>query len=127
MSTDPVVITTKCEWCGEPEDAEQGPVGLHPGGQFHRGCAESSESGGLATAILEVQAARATVELQLAGVPLFRRQQHFEAWRHAKRALFAAVDSLTEDEMREYGAYRQRVRMEIANRRKLADAVARGR
>jgi hypothetical protein len=61
--------------------------------------------------------ARATVECQGAGVPLFRKQQMHEAMKRAQKTLFAALDALSVEEQAAYGAYRAQVLAEIAQRK----------
>ena len=64
----------------------------------------------------EAKSARASVELQLAGVPLYLQEQRAQAARRAKDALYAALDALTPEEHAAYGPYRLAVKREYAGR-----------
>lgn len=54
----------------------------------------------------EVKGALATVTCQTAGVPPYVMSGYRRALKKAKADLYAAIDALTEDEMRAYGEYR---------------------
>ena len=57
------VIDEKCEWCGEGEDDEAGPVREFNGGDeiMHSGCMYSYEHGGIRKVLTEAEAAERQV------------------------------------------------------------------
>lgn len=64
----------------------------------------------------EAQGAQASVELMPGNTPLYRRGQIFEAHKRARKALYDAIDTLSQEEMKEYGDYRTKRREEYAKR-----------
>jgi hypothetical protein len=57
----------------------------------------------------EAQGALGVAECQLAGVPLYRKEQTHQAYRRAKADERAAVAALTFDELCEFKEYRDAV------------------
>ena len=59
--------------------------------------------------IWETQGAKGVLECQLAGVPLYRKEQMFQAYKRAKAASSAAIAELPFEELCEFHEYRKGV------------------
>ncbi|RPE39788.1 hypothetical protein EDD90_2806 [Streptomyces sp. Ag109_O5-1] len=55
----------------------------------------------------DAKGARASVELCPGNLPLHLKDARYRAYKAAQAALYAALDSLTPDQIREFGEYRK--------------------